>query len=260
MIELEDYRAVSVLDLANRLVAAGRLRPHPAAARLDRLGRYLEADDENRYDAAISACYALAFIQGPEALALLEQATQHPDPMVRLEAQFARSRHGVPGAAESLAKATLEPAVAQRARKYLKELGKAHLIPEEANDPVLLAKAEMVSWLMHPNEFGEEPESIELWDRRVLDWPPTGDRRELFLFHYRYPTWGDEEPERGVGLVGSETFSLMNETKPPPEGTPEEAYVAHSLWELQQQGDPRAETLTPESARRLLGFAPKIVH
>jgi hypothetical protein len=260
MLDREDSRAISVLDLANRLVAAGRLKPHPAATRMERLRHYVEREDDNAHDAAIAACYAASLIPDAQSLELLELGSRHPDPMVRLEALYGKSRHGAPGAVEALAQATLEPAIAQRARKYLEELGKAHLIPKEADDPVLLAKAEMVSWLMHPNEFGEEPESIELWDRRVLDWPPTGDRRELFLFHYRYPAWGDEEPERGVGLVGSETFSLTNETKPPPEGTPEEAYVAHCLWELQQAGDPRAETLTPDGVRKLLGFGPRLVH
>ncbi|MFL5349250.1 MAG: hypothetical protein ACJ8AT_31000, partial [Hyalangium sp.] len=205
----------------------------------------------------------LALIPGPESVALLELASRHSDPEVRLESLYARSRQNVPGAVEELARATLDPEIALRAREYLKELGKAHLRPKEADDPVLLAKAELVRWLRHPNEFGETPESIELWDRRVLDWPPTGDRRELFLFHYRYPSYvyGQEAQwEEGVGLVGSVTFSLTNDTKPPPEGTPEDAYAAHCLWELGQEGDPRAKTLTPDQVRALLGFPPKTLH
>ncbi|KFE68371.1 hypothetical protein DB31_7608 [Hyalangium minutum] len=261
LLDAEDSRALEVLNLANRLVAARQLWPHPAATRLPRLRRYLESESENDYGPALAACYALALIPGAEALVLLERATQHPDPEVRLEALYARSRQGVPGAVEALAQATLDPLMALRAREYLQELGKAHLRPQEADDPVLLAKAEMISWLRHPNEFGEEPESIELWDRRVFDWPPTGDRRELFLFLYRYPVYiygQDEETEVGVGLVGSDTFSLTNETKPPPEGTPEDAYVAHCLWELRQSRDPRAGTLTPDQVRALLGFPPKV--
>ncbi|MDY7232227.1 HEAT repeat domain-containing protein [Hyalangium rubrum] len=260
VLDFEDDRAVMVLDFANRLAMAGRLRPHPAATRLDRLQRVIESEDEGRYGHAISACYALASIPGARALELLEIASQHPDPLVRMEALYSKVRHGAPDAAEALAKATLDPTIALQARKYLKELGKAHLIPKEANDRAFLAKAEMISWLTHPNEFDGPPESIVLWDRRVLDWPPTKDRRELFLFHYRYPAWNpEEEPEQGVGLVGSVTFSLTNQTQPPPEGTPEDAYVAHCLWELRQEGDPRGETLTPEATRRLLGFKPKLV-
>jgi HEAT repeat protein len=263
LLDGEDSRALEVLNLANRLVAARRLWPHPVATRLPRLRRYIESESENDYGPALAACYALALIPGAEALELLELATQHPDPEVRLEALYARSRQGVPGAVEALAQATLDPLMALRAREYLKELGKAHLRPKEADDPVLLAKAEMISWLRHPNEFGEEPESIELWDRRVLDWPPTGDRRELFLFRYRYPFYvygQDEQTEEGVGLVGSVTFSLTGDTKPPPEGTPEDAYVAHCLWELRQEGDPRGEALTPEQARALLGFPAKVLN
>ncbi|HYH97042.1 hypothetical protein [Hyalangium sp.] len=263
LLDVEDARALEVLNLANRLVAARRLWPHPVATRLARLRRSIESENENDYGPALAACYALALIPGAEPLELLELASQHPEPEVRLESLYARSRHGVPGAVEDLARATLDPVMALRAREYLQELGKAHLRPKEADDPVLLAKAELISWLRHPNEFGEEPESIELWDRRVLDWPPTADRRELFLFRYRYPSYvygRDEESEEGVGLVGSVTFSLTGDTKPPPEGTPEDAYVAHCLWELQQERDPRAETWTPEQVRALLGFPPRLLN
>jgi hypothetical protein len=263
LLDVEDARSLEVLNLANRLVAAKRLWPHPVATRLHRLRRFIQSEAENDDGPALAACYALALIPGAEALELLELASQHPDPEVRLESLYARSRQGVPGAVEALARATLDPEMALRAREYLQELGKAHLRPKEADDPVLLAKAELVRWLRHPNEFGQTPESIELWDRRVLDWPPTGDRRELFLFHYHYLsyTYGqDEEQEHGVGLVGSVTFSLTNDTKPPPEGTPEDAYVAHCLWELQQEGDPRADTLTPDQVRALLGFPPRLLN
>jgi hypothetical protein len=263
LLDVEDERALAVLNLSNRLVAARKLWPHPAATRLGRLRHFIESESEDDYGAALAACYALALIPGTEALELLELATQHPEPEVRMEALYARSRQGIPGAVEALGQATLEPVMALRAREYLRELGKWHLRPKEADDPVLLAKAELISWLRHPSEFGEEPESIELWDRRVLDWPPTGDRRELFLFRYRYPSYvygQDEEWEEGVGLVGSVTFSLTNETKPPPEGTPEDAYVAHCLWELRQERDPRGETLSPDEMRKLLGFPPKLMN
>jgi hypothetical protein len=263
LLDVEDARALEVLNLANRLVAARRLWPHPAATRLARLRHFIQSENENDYGPALAACYALALIPGAEALELLELATQHPDPEVRLESLYARSRHGVPGAVEALARATLDPVMALRAREYLQELGKAHLRPKEADDAVLLAKAKLISWLRHPNEFGEEPESIELWDRRVLDWPPTGDRREFFLFRFGYPSYvfgQEKETEEGVGLVGSVTFSLTGDTRPSPQGTPEDAYVAHCLWELRQERDPRAEALTPDQVRALLGFPPKLVN
>jgi HEAT repeat protein len=263
LLDVEDARSLEVLNLANRLVAARQLWPHPAATRLERLRRFIQSESENDYGPALAACYALALIPGAEALELLELATQHPDPEVRLESLYSRSRQAVPGAVEALAQATLDPVMALRAREYLKELGKSSLRPKAADDPVLVAKAQLISWLRHPNEFGEAPASIELWDRRVLHWPPTRDRRELFLFRFRYPsyTYGQEEDwEEGVGLVGSVTFSLTGDTQPSPQGTPEDAYVTHCLWELRQEGDPRAETLTPDQVRKLLGFPPKLMH
>jgi hypothetical protein len=67
------------------LVAARRLWPHPAPARLPRLRHFIQSENENDYGPALAACYALALIPGAEALELLELATQHPDPEVRLE-------------------------------------------------------------------------------------------------------------------------------------------------------------------------------
>ncbi|MFL5348130.1 MAG: hypothetical protein ACJ8AT_25335, partial [Hyalangium sp.] len=143
LLDVEDERALEVLNLANRLVAARKLWPHPVATRLERLRRYIESENENDDGPALAACYALALIPGPESVALLELASRHSDPEVRLESLYARSRQNVPGAVEELARATLDPEIALRAREYLKELGKAHLRPKEADDPVLLAKAEL---------------------------------------------------------------------------------------------------------------------
>ena len=63
--------------------------PHPAASRLARLRHSIESESDNDQGPALAACYALAMIPGPEALVLLERATQHPDPEVRLEALYA---------------------------------------------------------------------------------------------------------------------------------------------------------------------------
>jgi hypothetical protein len=73
----------------------------------------------------------------------------------------------------------------------------------------------------------------------VLNWPPTGDRRRLWIFKYRYePDAERDEAEEDVGLVGSITFSLFFVTSA--DMTPEEIYALHCCWELQTRGDPAA--------------------
>ncbi len=250
-----DFRAVAVLDLASQLALAGSLKRHPGADQLDKLRGFIASKDEGEFSYAHSACLALAFIPGAAAEKLLVTAEDHPDSNVRLEATYALARRDHPGSDKRLAKAALNPATSQRAIEYLKEIGKAQLVPGEVNDPLFAAKAEMLSWLAHPMEYGRPPESIELWDRRTIYWPPTDDKREFFLFKYTYPPKrAGEAADVGVGLVGSTTFSLFGETRPAPEGTPEDALAAHCVWELEGKGDPRGKGRKIEVGRKLLGF------
>ncbi len=118
-----------------------------------------------------------------------------------------------------------------------------------ALQPEAIALRKMVKWLSSGFEFGAPPTSIALWERRVMNWPPTKDRRELFLFRYEYPATAGDEPRRGVGLVGSTTFSMFGAGAPRVDGTLEDALAAHCLFEL---GRTSAEL---SIGRALLGFA-----
>lgn len=228
----KDFRAVAVVDFANRLMANDKLTSHPAGEHLEVLAAWIDSQDPQTEGYAVSACYALSFIGGVKAKMLLEKARMHRDKHVRLEAAYARALHRVPGAAEEIAAFALDAEMSGRARSYLGELNLAHRIPPEANEPSFLARADMISWLAHPQEFNRAPDHIELWDRRTIHWPPFGDRRELFLFKYRYDL-EDGTKQHGVGLVGSETFSLLGEDAPKADGTPEDALIQHCLWELE---------------------------
>ena len=124
-------------------------------------------------------------------------------------------------------------------RSYLKELKRMDAIPDEANDPDFLAMAEMCDWLAHPQEFGQPPDEIELYDTREMLWPPTNDWRPLWLFKYRYFASDDEESEtHGIGMTGSITFSLLDETSP--DMSADDIYALHCCWELEATEDPRA--------------------
>ena len=114
------------------------------------------------------------------------------------------------------------------------------------------ALAEMCEWLAHPMEFGRPPTAIAQTDTRELFWPPTEDRRRLWLFRYEYPPDdGETEPSIGYGLVGSVTFALFGESTA--DLSPEQVYGLHCAWELEMNQDPRApEKRTPESGMRIL--------
>lgn len=125
----------------------------------------------------------------------------------------------------------------------------------EALQPEPMARREIVRWLSSEFEFGQPPESLELWDRRTIYWPPRDDVRELFLYRYEYLAQSPSgRSRRGVGLVGSTTFSMCGPGAPQAAGTPEDALAAHCMMELAHAGDSRANDATLAVARRLLGF------
>ena len=122
---------------------------------------------------------------------------------------------------------------------YLEELGRDDLIPDAANEPHFRALADMCDWLAHPQEFGRSPDEIELYDTRELFWPPTNDVRQLWLFKYRYiAEEKGESDDCGLGMYGSTTFSLFDETNS--DMAPEDVYALHCCWELEANDDPRA--------------------
>jgi hypothetical protein len=151
-----------------------------------------------------------------------------------LEAAAARARTGSELGVRRLAELCLDPRLADGAIEHLEKLGLGANIPAKAREPGFRAMAEMCTWLSDPNEHGRPPDEITEYDTRVLNWPPTGDRRQLWIFKYRYEPDADrEEAEEDVGLVGSITFALFFVTSA--DMTPEEIISLHCCWEMQTQ-------------------------
>jgi hypothetical protein len=237
------------LDFANRVLRETDARPHPFDTEegFARLQKYLTKslpEDTEPEDAAIadgwahSAAGALAFIEHSDADDLTNAAFHHRNIYVRMEAAWAMTMLGDPLGEEALLEWATEPATSRRAVAYLEELGAADELPYPCNEPDFQATAEMSDWLQHPQEFGRAPDSIEIYDQRTIHWPPTNDRRPLWLLKYTYEPTDGGEPVTGIGMVGSITFSLFGETTS--EMTPEELYALHCCWELEATGDPRA--------------------
>jgi hypothetical protein len=156
-----------------------------------------------------------------------------------MEVAWATARMGERAGLEELVGMCLDRDRSVRAKQYLKELGKARLIPEAASEPDFAAMAEMCDWLAHPNEYGEPPDTITLMDTRTIYWPPTQDTREVRLFSFVYGKSAPREKRRvGVGMVGSMTWSFVDETKPTMK--PEMIYGLHCCLELMSNNDRRA--------------------
>lgn len=264
-------RAEAVVALANGLVRSGQLPAHPAAAHLPTLAGWLRERGPNLRLAEV-ACAALDLIPGPAAAALLaDVAAEHPDPFLRVGAAAALVRREAAGAAGAaggppwhtrLAAACRDPLTAAAATAALRALGRAELIPPAASDPEYLARSQALAWLARHRDRPQA--ALTLWDRRLLFWPPTGDRRELFLYRYRCAPAAPGEPEQaGVICTGSQTWDLIDDSAQAAahrhpyaslrSSDPADAYAAHCLWELRGQGDPRG-LRDLAAMRRRLGF------
>jgi hypothetical protein len=243
-----DFLAVSLLDSANAAQRAGAAFPHPfdSAAGKRQLERWLTDGDEEDFSYAVSATAAVPSISAPERDALLALAFDHPSADVQLEAAWAAATLGRDAGIKWLARSCLDVNLAERAKHYLTELGRADAIPAEAEDSSFQAKAEFAQWLAHPNELGRPPDELEIVDHRELQWPPDREPKQMWLMKYRVKDATGLKPDDvGVGLVGSVTFCLFTyklEQRPPEDG-----YAIHCYWEMASR-EMIAETDVPENS------------
>jgi hypothetical protein len=231
---------VAYLDICNRLAAEqqGWRHPFDSDDGIARIVSLLADRDPDNFVYATCAAACVAFVK-PEARAeLFDRADRHPDANVRLEAACALARTGTELGRQHLARFALDPRFASRAIERFEKLGLGEYVPARARDPEFRAMAEMCEWLASPMEFARPPEEIALYDTRVLNWPPTQDRRQLWLFKYRYlPQPDGNRVTDSIGMVGSITFSMSGVTD---NLAPEDVYGVHCCFELELKNDPRA--------------------
>jgi hypothetical protein len=236
------FMGIAFLDLCNALARNDELQdghPFDTSKGHKLLQRWLTDPKSENESYAISATAALAFIRKPARDRLLALAMDHSALPVQIEAAWASARLGSESGVTFLSRLCKDPRISNRVCDYLRELDRADAVPAEAEEPDFQALAEMASWLSHPNEFGEPPDELEIYDSREMFWPPTDDRRRLWIVRYRYGVCeGREKEDIGVGLVGSITFALFTETNA--DMRPDEIYALHCCWELQCNEDSRA--------------------
>jgi hypothetical protein len=233
----QNFMGVAFLDFTNRVALADELSIHPfnSEAGKAKLRSWLTdfTDDSSSYFQSATA--ALPWIDEPARSELLALAQTHPSPLIQIEVAWVLAKLGNPDGIARLQNFVTDPLYAERAQAYLQEFDvESSVLPPEDN-PDFWAKATMATWLSHPNEFGRVPDQLEVFDTQVLFWPPTQDRRQLWLLKYTYQN-GTEQI--GLGLVGSITFALFGINTV--ELSPAEAYGLHCAWELQQTKDPIA--------------------
>ncbi|MCB1279197.1 GYF domain-containing protein [Prosthecobacter sp.] len=226
------FAGVLLLDAANQLGLDDWEGPHPfnSTKGAAQLKAWLQNPDPKQSSYAHSAALGAAFIDAKVRGDLIDVALHHPDKAVRMEAAWADVKTGGKQGLDFLKQACLDIHQSARARDYLKELDQEKAVPKEASEPAFAAQAEMSRWLQHPNELGEEPLSIEVYDHKKLFWPPNKDQRDVFLLKFTYKFPEDQAPKTGYGMTGTMTWSFLEEHASPPK--PEELYLQHCTLEL----------------------------
>jgi hypothetical protein len=246
------FCGIAFLDFCNRLAIAGSKAGHPFNSQegRTRLKGWLSSVDPDERSYAVSATAALPFLDEGTAAELAAAAATHVDVNVRIEGAWAEAKRGADAGLERLAGYACDPGYASRAIRYLEELGHIDRVPEQAKTPEARALAEMAEWLAHPNELGSPPEEVSVADTRELFWPPTNDRRQLWVIRYKHRD-AEGTLRESYGLVGSTTWAMMSEESRVTD--PMEIYALHCCWELEMNGDPKAPSERSVAAgRRIL--------
>ncbi|GAA4454526.1 hypothetical protein [Novipirellula rosea] len=230
----DGFLAVALLDAANGVAIEDNLDHHPFdnPEGHRRLKAWIEDRNPDHFSYAHSATAALPFVENPTRDQLLALAMDHVDEGVQMEAAWASGRMGRESGLKMLARYCLDVNHSDTAKRYLAELGREDLIPDDANDSDFQAKAEMAQWLAHPNELGRAPDELEIIDQRELAWPPEGQPRPFWIVRYLLKDrTGLEKDDIGCGLVGSMTWCFfMSDTHRRP---PEDIYAIHCFWEME---------------------------
>jgi hypothetical protein len=216
------------------------------------LKQWLSDTGKEKYSYAQSAVTALPFIDKPKSL--LKIAVNHPDINVQMEAAWALVKTGDLQGVKRLKQWALDVNTSRVATRYLQELGLMDEIQPKALKPNFEAMAEAVNWLTHPKEFARAPDKIELLDTREIFWPPTNDKRWVWLFSYSYDGGEAGQPvNTGVVMAGSITFSLFSETSKQMKLL--DIYGLHCARELQSNNDRRAPASSQVQATAKAGVA-----
>lgn len=243
------FSGVLLLDAANQLCLDDWEGKHPfdSAKGVAQLRSWLEGTTEDETSYAHSAALGAAFVDAKHRGELVALALKHPDKSVRLEGAWSDVKTGGTQGLAFLKQACLEVHQSRRAQNYLEELNQKDAIPKDALEPAFVAQSEISNWLQHPNELGEEPLSIEVYDHKTLFWPPTEDKREIWLLKFTHKAEDDSKPETHYGCTGSMTWSSFEEYASPPK--PEELYLHHCTLELERHQ--KTEKAAKQDAARM---------
>lgn len=238
--QLAGLSLLCFLDLSNHAILRFKLQNHPfnSDPGIIILRELLSEENKFPISYARSASMSLPFLKNPDSLELIKLTESHSDSEVQLNGIWAAIHLGKAEKIPLLKKFAADLRFSRKAVNFLKRLNLKDHIPKVVNEPDFKVQVQLCEWLARPNEFGRYPDHLKIIDDRILNWPPTSDRRNLYLIQYEYNNYNTEtnsiQTSIGVGMVGSITFSFINEINPETM-TPLEIYAIHCNWELHEE-------------------------
>ena len=101
-----------------------------------------------------------------------------------------------------MATLALQPQLRPLLYELLKLFNRVDLFPKNHFDPASQGEARLAYWMMHPNEFQDAPEKIELVERITRQLNAAGSVGTFFVYRYQMPAghWSGEDWQ--LGLAG----------------------------------------------------------
>ncbi|MEM8734056.1 MAG: HEAT repeat domain-containing protein [Planctomycetota bacterium] len=146
---------------------------------------------------SVSLCDAMGLIQDTQAGVPLRKAMDLSHRRIQTEAAGALARLGEKDGKHRLLELAKDSAARLRAVTYADELGFADEVDAEYRHPGALAESQLSSWLAAPDQFGFQPQKIELVDDRTQYWPSFEEPQHCFLFRFEY-----QLPDLNISNIG----------------------------------------------------------
>ncbi len=158
---------------------------------------YTEAVD---YVAAVLTVMT-AFADDPPVTEILQAAVRHPNSRLGWAAYRACKRAGLDVASGATERLSADPSTRLDFYEYLRDAGEQAIFPGKWLNQEAFAEADMVRWLMHPNEYGRPPQKIELIETQTVS--TGGKRGRLYVYKFTFP---NNPREWKVGVSGPQPF------------------------------------------------------
>ncbi|RTK94641.1 MAG: hypothetical protein EKK64_08070 [Neisseriaceae bacterium] len=225
LLQYNKFRTVAFVELFSQWAADKKISYNPLGNNLQVIEKWIKDANYQKLSYAVSGCAALVTVNSEESIRLLEIASQHSKLEIQLETAFVQILLGQEKAKDKLRVLAQNPIISIPTFLYSQELKqkygidcgftKEDILEKIDNEEDFLAISQMAWWCAHPQEYGITPDSIKVWAKEVIYWPPNDEKLKVFLIKYRYDNYKWQGRISNIEHVGyfipcyEKLFSIM---------------------------------------------------